>query len=322
MRSFILLSTGIDLKPIGKLKDLLITVKGEPTRSIAVAAGQDPDTILAIAKAVKEDVIKAILVGDEKAILQVSEEKGVSPSLFDIVPTEDETSAVLKAVELVREKKADMLMKGLVKTATYMKAILDKEMGLLPRGGLISHIALMEIPAYPKLLIISDAAIIPAPDLDQKVQILNYAVEVANAIGNDLPKVALVSATETISFNVQSSVDAAVITAMTQRKQIKGAIVDGPLALDVSISPEHCAIKELVSPINGEADILIFPNIETANTFYKSTTLLARGTAASMLVGTTAPIVLTSRADDDDSKFYSIVLAARMAAKRFFESNS
>jgi len=310
------------LEPIVKLQDLLITVKGEPTRSIAVAAGQDPDTILAVAKAVEEDVIKAVLVGDEKAILQVAEEKGVSSSLFDIVPAEDEESAALIAVRLVREKKADMLMKGLVKTATYMKAVLDKERGLLPQGGLISHIALMEIPAYPKLLIVSDAAIIPAPDLAQKIQILNYAVEVANAIGNELPKVALVSATETISFNVQSSVDAAVITAMTQRKQIKGAIVDGPLALDVSISPAHCLIKELVSPINGEADILIFPNIETANTFYKSTILLARGTAASMLVGTNAPVVLTSRADDDDSKFYSIVLAAKMAAKKFFESAS
>ena len=310
------------MEPIVKLQDLLITVKGEPTRSIAVAAGQDPDTILAVAKAVEEDVIKAVLVGDEKAILQVAEEKGVSSSLFDIVPAEDEESAALIAVRLVREKKADMLMKGLVKTATYMKAVLDKERGLLPQGGLISHIALMEIPAYPKLLIVSDAAIIPAPDLAQKIQILNYAVEVANAIGNELPKVALVSATETISFNVQSSVDAAVITAMTQRKQIKGAIVDGPLALDVSISPAHCLIKELVSPINGEADILIFPNIETANTFYKSTILLARGTAASMLVGTNAPVVLTSRADDDDSKFYSIVLAAKMAAKKFFESAS
>jgi len=202
-----------------------------------------------------------------------------------------------------------------VKTSTYMKAILDKEKGLLLKGGLLSHIALMEIPAYTKLLIISAAAIIPMPGLDQKLKILEYAIEVAHAIGNKLPKAALISATETVSFKVQSSVDAAVITAMARRKQLEGAIVDGPLALDVSLSKEHCVIKGLESPINGEADILIFPNIETANTFYKCATLLAHGKTASIVVGTTAPVVLTSRADEEDSKFYSIVLAARMAVK-------
>ena len=310
------------MKAVKRLKDLLAMVKAETTPRVAVAAGQDPETISAIVRAVREDVVKAMLVGDEKAILRVAEERDVDPSVFEIVHVGDETTAAVEAVRLVHEGKADMLMKGLVKTATYMKAILDKEHGLLPKGGLLSHVALMEIPAYPKLLVVSDAAIIPEPDLDQKIQILKYAIEVAHAIGIATPKAALVSATETISFKVQSSVDAAVITAMTQRKQIKGAVVDGPLALDVSLSREHCMIKGLESPINGEADILLFPNIETANTFYKCATLLAQGTAASVVVGTNAPVVLTSRADDDDSKFYSIVLAARMAAKRFFESSS
>lgn len=310
------------LKPIRKLKDLLEMVKAETTPKVAVAAGQDPETISAIAWAVKEDVVKAIMVGEEKAILRVAEDRGIDPSLFEIVSVVDEVTAAVEAVRLVREKEADMLMKGLVKTATYMKAVLDKNNGLLPKGGLLSHVALMEIPAYSKLLIISDAAIIPEPDLDEKIRILEYTIEVARALGVELPKVALVSATETISFKVQSSVDAAVITAMTQRKQISGAIVDGPLALDVSLSREHCKVKGLESPINGEADILIFPNIETANTFYKSTTLLAKGTAASMVVGTTAPVILTSRTDSDDTKFYSIVLATKMVAKRFFESSS
>ena len=308
------------MKDVKKLDDLLVRVKECKTPTVAVAAGQDPETIAAISRAVDEDVVKAVMVGDEKSICKVSKEEGIDPKKFDIVHVEDGTAAAAEAVRLVRENKANMLMKGLVKTSTYMKAILDKEKGLMPEGGLLSHIALMEIPAYPKLLIVSDAAIIPAPDLDQKVQILNYAIEVAHALGNEMPKAALVSATETISFKVQSSVDAAVITAMVQRKQIQGAIVDGPLALDVSLSPKHCEIKGLESPIHGESDILIFPNIETANTFYKSTTLLAKGMAASIVVGTTAPVVLTSRADEDDTKFYSIVLAARVAAKRFFES--
>ncbi len=310
------------MKPIHRLQDLVDAVKSDSTPIVAVAAGYDPDTILAIARGVKEGLIKTILVGEEEKILRVTKEKGIDPSIFDILPVTDAESATLEAVRLIREKKANILMKGLVKTATYMKAILDKENGLLPKGGLLSHAAVMEIPTYPKLLIISDAAIIPNPNLDQKIQILKYAIEVANAIGLERPKAALVSATETISFKVQSSVDAAVITAMAQRKQIKGAIIDGPLALDVSLSPEHCAIKGLESPINGEADILIFPNIETANTFYKATTLLAYGKVASVLVGTNAPVVLTSRADDDDSKFYSIVLAARLAAGKFFKAFS
>jgi len=308
------------VKPIHKLSDLLESVKIDTTPTLAVAAGQDLDTILAIAHAVKESVVKAVLVGDMRKIEKVVEERGIDVSLFEVIDIPDESEAAAEAVRMVREKRADILMKGLVNTATYMKAILDKDNGLLPKDGLLSHAALMEIPAYPKLLIIADAAIIPSPDLDQKVEILKYTIEVAHAIGIKMPKAALVSATETISFKMQSSVDAAVITAMTQRKQIQGAIVDGPLALDVSISKEHCKIKGLESPINGEADILIFPNIETANTFYKSTTLLARGTAASIVVGTTAPVVLTSRADSDDSKFYSIVLASKMAIEKFYKN--
>jgi phosphate butyryltransferase len=218
------------------------------------------------------------------------------------------------AVQLVHDRQADVLMKGLIGTDTFMKAVLDKQNGLLPPGGLLSHIAMMEIPTYPKLLLVTDAAIIPAPTMDEKVQMLKYCIDVAHTLGIEKPKAALVSAAEKINFKLQSSIDAAVIKAMAERKQIQGAIVDGPLALDVAISKEHCAYKDFDSPINGEADILIFPNIETGNTFYKSVTILAHGQTASVLVGTKAPVVLTSRADSNDSKFYSIVMAARMAA--------
>jgi phosphate butyryltransferase len=210
----------------------------------------------------------------------------------------------------------DVLMKGLVSTDTFMKAVLDKENGLLPKGELLSHLAVMEIPSYPKLLLISDDAIIPNPTMDEKVQILNYVINIANSLGIETPKASFVSAAEKINFKLQSSVDAAVIKAMAERNQIKGVIVDGPLALDVSLSKKHCEIKGLKSPINGEADILIFPNIETANTFYKSVTLLSHGKSASVTMSTSAPIVLSSRADDDDTKFYSIVLAARMASHK------
>ncbi|MBN2104783.1 phosphate butyryltransferase [bacterium] len=290
-------------------------VKGGPKMTMAVAAGEDPATIHAISRAITDGLIKGILVGSGSKIESLM--KNDHPELIDkvvIIESEDETASAKLAVQLVHDKQADFLMKGLVGTSVFMKAILDKQMGLVPSGGLLSHIAVMEVPAYPKLILFSDAAILLTPTMDEKVKILNYAIQVAHSLSIDNPKVALVSAVEKISFKLQSSIDAAVIKAMAERKQIEGAIVDGPLALDVALSAERCQIKGLVSPINGEADILIFPNIETANTFYKTLTLLAQGKSASVMVGGKAPAVITSRADDDDSKFYSIVLAARMAA--------
>lgn len=303
------------MKPIRHLAMLEEAVKGGPKMTMAVAAGEDPATIHAISRAITDGLIKGILVGSGSKIESLM--KNDHPELIDkvvIIESEDETASAKLAVQLVHDKQADFLMKGLVGTSVFMKAILDKQMGLVPSGGLLSHIAVMEVPAYPKLILFSDAAILLTPTMDEKVKILNYAIQVAHSLSIDNPKVALVSAVEKISFKLQSSIDAAVIKAMAERKQIEGAIVDGPLALDVALSAERCQIKGLVSPINGEADILIFPNIETANTFYKTLTLLAQGKSASVMVGGKAPAVITSRADDDDSKFYSIVLAARMAA--------
>jgi len=303
------------MEPIRKLSMLEEAVKGEPRMTMAVAAGEDPATVHAVSRAVMDGLIKAVLVGRQEKIEFIT--MGHDPQFarqVEIVHVDDETETAKTAVRLVRERKADFLMKGLVPTDVLMRAVLDKEHGLLPKGGLLSHVAVMEAPAYPKLLLVTDAAIIPNPTMDEKVQILNYAIEVAHSLGIDTPKAALVSAAEKINFKMQSSIDAAVIKAMAERKQIRGAIVDGPLALDVALSKEHCRIKELDSPIDGEADILLFPNIETANTFYKCITLLAHGRCASVAVGTTAPVVVVSRADEDDTKFYSIVLAARMAS--------
>jgi len=305
------------LNSISRLKELEEVVRGGPRMTLAVAVGEDPATIHAIAKSVTEGFIRAILVGSQSHIEELAGSH--SPEFADqieILHVADEIEAVTTAVRLVHEGRADLLMKGLVGTATLLKAVLDKQNGLVPPGGLLSHVAAMEVPAYPKLLLVSDAAIIPNPTMDDKVTILNHAIEVAHCIGIDNPKAALISAAEKINFRMQSSIDAAVIKAMADRRQIVGAIVDGPLALDVSISRAHCRIKKLESPIDGEADILIFPNIETANTFYKSVTLLAGGRCAAIVMGSSAPIVLSSRADDDDTKFYSIILAALMAARK------
>ncbi len=305
------------MEPIRKLADLEPAVKGGPRMTMAVAAGEDPATIQAVAKGVMDGLIKVILVGKQDRIENVvSGHNQAFAKQIQILHVEDEKAVALAAVQLVHDGKADFVMKGLVSTDTFMKAVLDKEFGLLPKGGLLSHVAVMQIPTYPKLLVVSDAAIIPNPSMDEKIQILNYDLDVAHSLGIPLPKAALVSAAEKINFKMQSSIDAAVIRAMAERKQITGGIIDGPLALDVALSKEHCRIKGLETPIDGEADILLFPNIETANTFYKSATILAHGTCASVVVGTLAPVVLSSRADDDDTKFYSIVMAARMASHR------
>jgi phosphate butyryltransferase len=305
------------MSPITKLAELEEAVKGGPKMTLAVAAGDDPATIHAIARGVVEGLIQVILVGMESRIRELAKNHGEDfAKMAKIIHVDDDKETARVAVQLVHDRQADVLMKGLISTDTFMKAVLDKQNGLLPPGGLLSHVAMMEISSYPKLLLVADAAIIPAPTMDEKVQILKYCIEVAHSLGIEKPKAALVSAAEKINFKLQSSIDAAVIKAMSERKQIEGAIVDGPLALDVAISKEHCVYKELDSPINGEADILIFPNIETANTFYKCVTILAHGQTASVMVGTKAPVVLTSRADSDDSKFYSIVMAARMASHK------
>lgn len=304
------------MKTIQKLDDLVEIVKGQPSKTLAVAAGEDPATIEAVIKAAMEDLIKVTLVGDRAKICSLADSYGQDfLSISEIIHIEDEKEAARTAVQLVHEGKADFLMKGLVGTATFMKAILDKEAGLVAPGGLLNHVAVMQVPSYSKLIIVSDAGIIPNPTMDEKVVILNHCIEVAHKLGIEKPMAALVSAAEKINFRLQSSIDAAVIKAMAERKQIKGAIVDGPLALDVSLSPLHCEIKGLESPINGEADILLFPNIETANTFYKSVTLLAHGLSASIVMGSRVPVVLPSRADDDDTKYYSIVLAALLALR-------
>lgn len=305
------------MQSVKKLEDLVHIVKKNPSMTLAVAAGEDPATIEAIAKCVMDELLHVVLIGSEEKVEAIARSHSEEfAGRVEIIHSEDEKDAAQKAVRLVHDGKAGLLMKGLVSTATFMKAILDKEMGLVPAGGLLTHVAVMEVSTYPKLLIVSDAGIIPNPTMDEKVTILNHAIEIARTLGIDLPKAALISAAEKINFRLQSSIDAAVIKAMAERKQIRGAVVDGPLALDVSLSPEHCAIKGLDSPINGESDILIFPNIETANTFYKSVTLLAHGKSASIVMGSSAPVVLSSRADDDDTKFYSIVLAAYLASQR------
>jgi phosphate butyryltransferase len=304
------------MTPIRSLDQLVAQLQDQPSRRVAVAAGHDPNTIQAAARAVAEDIAEVILVGDHGRIAALCAEDGLDLAAFTVVDEPDEARAGAEAVRLVRDGEADVLMKGLIGTEKYMRLILDKERGLLPPKAVLSHVTVLDIPAYrasqDKLLIVGDVAIIPDPDLETKVKIVRYVIEAAHAFGIAEPRVALIAATEKVNPKMTACVDAAVITQMNRRGQIPGAIVDGPLALDVACSPEACAIKGLQSPVGGSADCLVFPNLETGNVFYKATTLLGGARLAAAVVGTTAPCVLTSRADSEESKFLSIALGCRL----------
>ena len=301
---------------IRSLEQLVDDLKGSPSRRVAVAAGHDPNTIQAAARAAREDIAAVTLVGDQARIEALCGEFDLDAGLFEIVDQPDEARAGAHAVELVREGRADVLMKGLIGTDKYMRLILDKERGLLPPKAVLSHVTVLDIPAYQelhrKLLFVGDVAIIPEPDLPTKVQILQYLVDAAHAFGIADPKVALIAATEKVNARMPACVDAALVTQMNRRGQITGCTVDGPLALDVACSPEACRIKGLQSPVAGAADCLVFPDIETGNVFYKATTVLSGARLAAAVVGTAAPCVLTSRADSEESKFLSIALGCRL----------
>ncbi len=295
---------------ITTLDQIVERVKGKPTKRLAVAVAEDPHTIEAVGRAVKEKLVKAVLTGDEKAIKKVAAENNVDPGLFEIVHEPDKAKALTLAIGMVREGKADFLMKGLLDSSLYIRGIIDKDKGLLPPGKLLSHVTVIQVPAWKKLIICGDVAVIPAPDLEAKVAILNYAIEVAHRLEIENPKAVLLSAVEKVNPKMPSTTEAAIIAKMADRGQIKGAVVDGPLALDVAFSEESARIKGIVSPVAGDADILIFPSIEAGNIFFKASTYLAKGELAAVVVGATCPCVLTSRGDSEDTKFYSIALAS------------
>ncbi len=300
------------MKPMKKLSEIETLVKSKKNFSMAVAYGQDEDTILAVRRAVEEKIVDAIMVGDEKAIRDLCAKLKVDPGLFQIVNEPDEKKSGDTAVRLIMDGKAQILMKGLISTPYYLKPILNKDYNLVPKNGVLSHTTILEVSTYDKLLLVSDVAMIPYPDLNQKVQMINYNVKIAAKLGIENPKVAILAANEKVSDKMPCTMEAAVISKMAERKQIKGAIIDGPLALDVAISRHALEVKGLKSPVEGYADILIMPNIEAGNIFYKATTLLAKGMLAAVVTGASFPAILTSRADDDDSKYYSIVLAAAL----------
>ena len=284
--------------------------RGSRKRMIS-AWGVDGHTIAAASKAVELGLADVTLVGDEDMIAKACRDESVDPEIFTIVHNPSELASVAQAVQMVREGHGDFLMKGLCSTDKFLRAILNKETGLLPPKGTLTHCTALEIPSYHKLLFVGDVAVIPAPDMKQKQIIMEYLVKTAKAVGVMNPKVAIIAATEQVLMSQPASVEAAMLSKMAERGQIKGCVADGPLALDVAIDKESADIKGLASPVAGDADCLLFPNIESGNVFYKVNSKLVPGVRqAGILVGAKVPCVLSSRADSIDTKLNSIAIAA------------
>ena len=295
-----------------KFSEIFTELQGRGTRKRMVATwGVDSHTIAAAAKAVELGLADVTLVGDENLIAEACNEENVTPEIFTVVHNPDELKSVVQAVQMIREGQGDFLMKGLCSTDKFLRAILNKETGLLPPKGTLTHCTTLEIPSYHKFLFVGDVAVIPAPDLKQKQIIMDCLVKTAQAVGVTKPKVALIAATEQVLPSQPASMEAALLAKMADRGQIRGCIADGPLALDVAIDQESVAIKGLVSPVAGDADCLLFPNIESGNVFYKANSKLVAGVKqAGILVGAKVPCVLSSRADSIETKLNSIAIAA------------
>jgi len=298
---------------IKSFEEIYAKVAAMPKKRLVAAWAVDDHTIGAAAMAVQKGLVDATLVGNQEMIKKVCADEKIDMSIFRIVDIDDETKAVAKAVELINAGEGDILMKGLCSTDKYMRAILNKEKGLLPPKAVLSHVTVVSASTYPKLLVVGDVAVIPAPDFNQKVAITNYVIKVAHSLGIEKPKVAILAATEQMLQGMPACVEAAMIAKMADRGQIKGAHVDGPLALDVAIDKESAEIKKLSGAVAGDADGIVFPNIESGNVFFKTVTKLANGELAAMVMGAKVPCVLTSRGDSTKSKLNSIALAALSA---------
>ncbi|MFA8436316.1 MAG: bifunctional enoyl-CoA hydratase/phosphate acetyltransferase [Marinifilaceae bacterium] len=298
---------------ITRLEQIFEVLKSNEKKRLVAAFANDSHTIGAINEAIELGIVEATLVGDKDAIAKTCTDHNFNINNFTVVHEPNEMNAAQKAVELINNGEGDMIMKGLVSTDKYMKAILNKEKGLMPPKAVLSHVTVMENPNYHKLLVVSDVAVIPQPDLNQKIALTNYVIRTAQALGIEKPKVAMIAASEQVLPKMEACVDAAIIAKMADRGQIKGAYVDGPLALDVAIDQEAAEIKKMDSSVAGDADCLVFPNIETGNVFYKVNTKLAKAELGAMVVGARVPAILSSRGDSVKTKLYSIAMAALTA---------
>lgn len=292
-----------------KLHDLKRLVQGGPVKKLALAAAQDKHSLGAVVKAWEEKVIEPILIGNRQLIISIAGENNYDISGLRIIDEPDMEKAVEVAVKLTSSGETDILMKGKIGTSTLLKCVLNKEWGLRT-GNLLSHIALFEVHTYHKVIAVTDVAMNIAPNLQEKIAIVNNSVACLNRLGYKMPKVAVLGAVEMVNENMEATLDAALLSKMNQRDQIRNCIIDGPLAFDNAVSLESAQLKGIRSEVAGDTDLLLMPDIEVGNVLYKSLVFFAKAKVASMILGASAPIVLTSRSDSEQAKFDSILLAA------------
>jgi len=299
------------IKTLQQLEEKVLNLKKK--HRIAVAWAQDNNTIGAIDKAVQKGFVEAILIGRRSEIIKTCKAEGINEKHFTIIESENESIASYEAVSLVKNGEADVVMKGLVGTDKFLKAVMDKEKGIMLPNAVLSYVGAMEIPAYHKLLFITDPAVIPFPDLDQKVAMAGYAIEMARKFGIKKPKIALISASEKMSRHFSSSADYTIMCKMAEKGQIRNCTIDGPLDLFLACDKKSIQIKGVETPVNGDADILLFPSLESSNPFYKGLMLFAGGELAGLIRGTTKPVIVMSRSESEKSKYFCITLSCLMA---------
>ena len=298
--------------PIRTFSELLEAARAKGPKRIAVAAGHQSEVMLAGLDAEKAGLAEVILVGDGGEIQRIARTENFDISRMEVIHKPQPHEAAYEVMRLVSQGQADIAMKGKVETSEFLRAALSKELGLRT-GRLYTHVAAFEIPSFDRLIFISDAGVVVAPDLEQKVQIVQNAIHVAHALGINLPRVAILAATEVVNPKVPTTLDAASLSKMADRGQIQGGLVDGPLALDNAISPESARIKGVKSEVAGYADILITPDIEAGNVLAKAITYFAEGQMAGVVVGARCPLIVTSRSDARPAKLISIALGVLLA---------
>ncbi|MCG9968015.1 phosphate butyryltransferase [Pelotomaculum terephthalicicum JT] len=292
--------------------DIVEEAKKCPPKKVAIAVAQDGEVIEAARECQENGIANAVLVGDADEIARISSERGIDISNFEVINEPEINNAARKAVQMVHSGEADMVMKGAVNSPTVLKAVLDKNIGLRT-GKVLSHVAVFESPGYNRLMLMTDAGMNIKPTFVQKVDMVKNAVSVAKSLRIENPKVALISHMELVNPDMTSSVDAGMLCKMAERGQIKDCIVDGPLALDLALSKESARAKGVKSAVAGQADILLLDNIDAANVLYKALVFLGGAKITGLIVGASAPVILTSRADSSEAKLVSVAIGVLMA---------
>ncbi len=298
------------LTKLSQLKELLN--KNLEPKKLVLAASEDAHSLNAVISAAEQNIIRPVLVGNKEKTFGMAEILELDIGKYEFIEADNPVEAVTTSVKIAHDGKVDVLMKGKVGTSDMLKHVLNKEYGLRT-GKLLSHFAYFEIETYHKLIGVTDVAMNIAPSLTEKIAILNNAVKILNNLGIEKPKVAVLGAVEKVNTEMVATLDAALLSKMNQRDQILNCIVDGPLAFDNAVSLESAKLKEIRSDVAGETDLLLMPDIEVGNVLYKSMVFFARAKVASIIVGASVPIVLTSRSDSEQAKFDSILMAAVVA---------